>query len=101
DPFEIIEKSSVAVASDHLMLTNYPNPFNPETTISFALPEACQISLTVYDVAGRNVVSLIDGWREAGSHEISFNASHLPSGVYIYQLNTGASALSGKMLLLK
>ncbi|MBU1880455.1 T9SS type A sorting domain-containing protein, partial [bacterium] len=82
DPFEIIERSSVAVASDHLMLTNYPNPFNPETTISFALPEACQISLTVYDVAGRNVVSLIDGWREAGSHEISFNASHLPSGVY-------------------
>jgi len=79
----------------------YPNPFNPTTVISYTLDVANHVTLSVYDVSGREVATLVDGYRSVGAHEVSFDASHLSSGVYIYRLTSGAQTLSGKMVLMK
>jgi hypothetical protein len=79
----------------------YPNPFNPATTLSFALPEAGHVNLTVYDVSGRQVAELADGYRDAGAHEVAFDGSALSSGVYIYRLSAGTYSANGKMILMK
>ncbi len=80
---------------------NYPNPFNPTTRIDFSLPKASDIELTVYDVLGRHVATLIDGKRQAGTYSVSFDAGNFSSGVYLYRLKTENRTLSRKMLLLK
>ncbi|MBN2364898.1 MAG: T9SS C-terminal target domain-containing protein [Calditrichaeota bacterium] len=80
---------------------NYPNPFNPSTTFSFSLPRAENITLKIYDVLGRLVETVVDKKMTAGNHQINFNASHLASGLYFYQLNTTDFSLSRKMLLVK
>jgi hypothetical protein len=80
---------------------NYPNPFNASTVLSYQLPVASHVSLKVYDPAGRLVESLVDGWRSAGTHELTFDASDLPSGMYIYRLSAGDFSASSKMVLLK
>jgi hypothetical protein len=71
------------------------------TTIRFSLPEAARVSLSVYDVAGRQVAKLVDGWRQTGLHETTFNGADLASGIYIYSLEAGEFRAIGKMLLLK
>ena len=78
-----------------------PNPFNPSTTISFSLPEASIINLTVYDVSGRLVATLADGWRDAGIHEVTFDGSELASGIYLYHIKAGEFTATGKMVLVK
>jgi len=78
-----------------------PNPFNPTTTLSFTLPEAALTHLTVYNVRGQQVAELIDDWRNAGYHQVTFDASNLVSGVYIYQLTAGDHRSVGKMMLVK
>lgn len=79
----------------------YPNPFNPITRISYSLPEPAKVSLNVYDVSGRLVSTLTEGWRDAGTHEVTFDGSELASGVYVYWVTAGAWKFSGKMLLIK
>jgi len=80
---------------------NYPNPFNPATKIDFSLPKRTQITMKVFDVLGREVLILANGVFEAGRHEIDFNASMLPSGVYFYNLRSGSNSMTKKLLLLK
>lgn len=80
---------------------NYPNPFNPATTISFSMPTSDNVELKVYDMLGREVASLINGFRVAGSFRVDFNASHLSSGVYIYRLKAGDFVESKRMMLVK
>ncbi len=80
---------------------NYPNPFNPTTAIGFDLPEASPVRLTVYDILGREVKLLADGQMTAGRHEVRFDAAGLPSGTYLYRLETSAGAVSKTMSLLK
>lgn len=80
---------------------NYPNPFNPQTTISFVLPGAAHARLAVYDVLGRQVAVLTDGVRPAGKHSLSFDGTGLPSGLYLYTLETGSDRLTRPMMLLK
>lgn len=81
---------------------NYPNPFNPATSIRFELPQAMRVTLTVHDLYGRTVRQLLDGApREAGSHRIAFDAAGLPSGVYFYSLIADGRRLTGKMMLLR
>ena len=87
--------------AEFTLLPAYPNPFNPETTIAFALPEAARISLAVYDIQGREVVTLVDGWVNAGISEVTFNAEHLPSGVYFANLVAGSHKATMKLLLVK
>jgi hypothetical protein len=78
-----------------------PNPFNPTTTISFALPEAAKVNLSIYNVSGRLVTTLVDGWRDAGLHELAFDGTGLTSGVYIYRIETGDFTSVKKMILIK
>jgi len=80
---------------------NYPNPFNPTTKISWQSPAASWQTLKVYDVLGNEVRVLVNEFREAGNYEINFDASNLPSGVYIYKLQAGEFIQTRKMTLLK
>ncbi|TKJ41217.1 hypothetical protein CEE37_06010 [candidate division LCP-89 bacterium B3_LCP] len=80
---------------------NHPNPFNPSTVLSYKLPVASIVNLSIYDISGRLVAELVDGWRDAGVHEVTFDGSSLASGIYIYQLDIGSNSVSGKMVLMK
>lgn len=80
---------------------NYPNPFNPSTTIPFSIDKRSTVQLTVYNVLGEKIATLVDGIKEAGSYQVPFNASHLNSGVYYYQLKKGAQVFVNKMLYIK
>jgi hypothetical protein len=80
---------------------NYPNPFNPTTNISYSIPEAGNIILAVYNTVGEKVAVLVNGYSEAGHFDVSFNASNLPSGVYLYKLQSANSVQTKKMMLLK
>jgi hypothetical protein len=83
------------------IMVAHPNPFNPATTISFTLPQATKVALNVYDITGRQVAALVNGWTEAGSHEIIFQASQLSSGVYLAHLNLNNCTQIQKLLLVK
>jgi len=80
---------------------NYPNPFNPVTTIQYQLPEEVKVRLEVYDLLGRKVATLLDRRVPAGYHEVSFDASSLASGVYIYRLMAGSFSKTRKMMVMK
>jgi urease accessory protein UreE len=83
------------------LMQNYPNPFNPVTQIRYALPEASQVRLDVFDILGRKVKTLVNSQMEAGRHVIEFNASDLASGVYLYRLRSGSTVKVHKMTLIK
>lgn len=80
---------------------NYPNPFNPTTTIRFALPQAEQVRLTVYDVLGREVAVLVDQPMVSGEHTVVFDAARLPGGTYLYRLEAGAFSQTRHFILIK
>jgi hypothetical protein len=79
----------------------YPNPFNSTTTISFTLPFEMQTSLTVYDVTGRQVATLVDGIQQMGIHSAAFNADRLTTGMYFVVLNAGGKVLTQKVMLVR
>jgi hypothetical protein len=80
---------------------NYPNPFNPATTISFQIPNAARVKLTVFNVLGQQVATLVDNQMNAGMHAVSFDASRLASGMYFYRIEAGSFAATKKMMLVK
>jgi hypothetical protein len=80
---------------------NYPNPFNPSTNIRYSVPESGNVKLAVYNVVGEEVAVLVNGYTEAGQFDVSFDASNLPSGVYLYKLQSANSVQTKKMMLLK
>lgn len=90
-----------AVPTDVALYQNYPNPFNPSTTISFDLPRESHVLLNIFDLTGRSVATLADETMNAGSHKVDFNAATLPSGVYVYCLNSNGNSQSRKLVLLK
>ncbi len=79
----------------------FPNPFNPTTNISFELRVASSVNLVVYDITGKTVAELANGWMNPGRHEVTFDASGLASGVYVYQLQADDFRANGKMVLMK
>ncbi len=83
------------------LLGNYPNPFNPTTAISYQLSAISRVELTVFDISGKTVQTLINERQEAGRHMVQFDASALSSGTYLYQLRANGQIKTGKMLLLK
>jgi uncharacterized repeat protein (TIGR01451 family) len=80
---------------------NYPNPFNPTTTIRYDVPEVTTVHVSVYDALGRMVASLVDGQQSAGKHSVTWDASDLPSGVYFSRMNAGSFVETRKMMLLR
>lgn len=80
---------------------NYPNPFNPVTHISYTLPTAEHVTLSLYNTLGQLVATLADENQPAGSHMVTLDASSLPSGVYIYSLKAGGITQTRKMTLIK
>ena len=87
--------------SQFVLEANYPNPFNPETEIAFTLPQAATVRLVVFDMLGRAVAHLVDGALAAGRHQVRFEASHLPSGTYLYRIEAGSFVQVRRMVLLK
>ncbi|RMH64526.1 MAG: T9SS C-terminal target domain-containing protein [Bacteroidetes bacterium] len=94
-------EDETALPDGFALAQNYPNPFNPATTIRYALPEAAEVRLTVYDALGREVKRLVDGLRVAGEHEVVFEGQGLPSGVYMYRLTAGGVTQTRRMVLMK
>jgi hypothetical protein len=82
-------------------LTNFPNPFNPSTTIYYALPVAANVRITVYDLLGRLVKELVNAHKEAGMYVIEFNGSELSAGIYLYRIEAGSFVQTKRMILLK
>jgi hypothetical protein len=80
---------------------NYPNPFNPSTTLRYSLPEAAFTSLKIYDALGNEVSSLVNETKSAGTYEVEFSAAGFASGIYYYTLNTGSFNETKKMILMK
>ena len=88
-------------AKEFALEQNYPNPFNPATNISFTLPVASEVTLEVFDMLGQKVATLEKGKKQAGKHSISFDASNLSSGVYMYRLQTPSKIMGRQMVLIK
>ncbi len=86
---------------EYTLEQNYPNPFNPSTRIAFRIERAGAVKLTVHDLLGREVATLLNRPLEAGRHEVSFEAGDLPSGVFFYTLSSGERSVTRKMVLMK
>lgn len=95
------EKSRINIPTMYNLEQNFPNPFNPSTTIEFALAEDCDVHLTVYDILGRIVEDLAQGEYRAGHHRLIFDASDLTTGIYYYKLETDNYTKIKKLVLLK
>jgi hypothetical protein len=106
DYIQLIKETTVSSVDNELpqgyaLEQNYPNPFNPTTTISFALGKASNVKLTVYNLLGQKVATLIDSRLAAGAHTVLFDAGKLSSGVYIYRLDAVDFRAQKKMMLIK
>ncbi len=100
-PTVVVESGNGNIVTDYALGQNYPNPFNPATTIAFAMPEPGLATLYVYNQLGQQVAELVNGFQEAGRHHINWNASNMPSGLYMYRLEVNNTVQIKKMLLVK
>ena len=94
-------KSTPSTLKNFNLAQNVPNPFNPETMISFSLPTSTNIELSVYNTMGQKVATLAHGQFPAGSHEVVWDARNFPSSLYFYNLKAGEQVRTNRMLLLK
>jgi hypothetical protein len=95
------ESGNSSLPTEYSLEQNFPNPFNPVTTLRFALPESGMIELSVYNTLGQKVSTLVSGMQSAGWHELAFDGSSLASGVYYYRLSAGSYQDLKKMVLVK
>ncbi len=102
-----VKDDIATIPSQFKLEQNYPNPFNPTTVIDYSIPVvdanfvSIKIKLVVFDILGREVVTLVNKEQKPGNYKVNFDASKLASGIYIYQLRSGVSINSKKMILLK
>ncbi len=96
-----IAESGTKTPKEYALEQNYPNPFNPTTTIGFQVVKSGHVSLTIYNLLGQKITTLVDKQLPAGSYKVDFDATNLTSGVYIYVLRSGNVVLSKKMTVLK
>ena len=100
----MLAKSADEIAlqpTDYGLEQNYPNPFNPETTIRYRLAEDSHVVLKVFEMTGREVVTLVDSQQGAGSHSIQWHAVNMPSGIYLCQLRYGRLVFTKRMVYLR
>ncbi len=96
-----VEDEIGVAPTEYFLEQNYPNPFNPTTKIKFAIVESNHVTLKIMNILGEEVAVLVDGYRNAGSYEVNFNATSLSSGTYIYSITSGNYSAVKKMLLIK
>ncbi len=96
-----IEIALSAIPSVFDLKQNYPNPFNPSTTIEFSLPNRVNVNLTVYNLLGQKIVTLVDGELNVGTHRVVWNAGNKPNGIYFYQLEASTFTETKRMVLMK
>jgi len=96
-----IKKDDVIIKKDFRLSQNYPNPFNPSTVINFSIPENGLVTLKVFNVLGQEVMELVNNVKSAGSYEVSFDASNLSTGMYVYKIQAGNYTATKKMMLIK
>ncbi|MCK4813306.1 MAG: T9SS type A sorting domain-containing protein, partial [Candidatus Marinimicrobia bacterium] len=96
-----IENDDFSIVSDFALSQNFPNPFNGSTTINYTLHRNDHIKITLYNIAGNKVASLVDAQQNVGTYDLSFDSKGLPSGIYLYSLQAGNSVQMKKMILLK
>ncbi|MGE5499773.1 MAG: T9SS type A sorting domain-containing protein, partial [Syntrophothermus sp.] len=96
-----VNYSGSVKVNEYSLSQNYPNPFNPSTVINYEVPKASNVTIRVYDMLGKEVSVLVDGYKEEGRYQVQFNAKDLPSGMYIYQIRAGEYTSVRKMMLLK
>ncbi|GAB1350456.1 hypothetical protein MASR1M107_26710 [Ignavibacteriales bacterium] len=89
------------IPNNYTMSQNYPNPFNPSTSIRFSIPETGNVRMVVYNAIGQEVAVLVDEQKSAGNYEVNFDAAKLPSGIYLYSIQSGSFSQTRKMMLLK
>jgi len=100
DPVSVKSEDS-GLPTKYTLLQSYPNPFNPSTTIEYALPISGEVSLIIYNLLGEELARLVNGQQDAGFHKATWNASNMSSGIYFYRLTAGDFIQTKKMLLLK
>ena len=100
-PLVGVENSNNTVVKEFKLYNNYPNPFNPTTNIKYDLPKETFVAIKVYDILGREVVTLVNEKQPSGRYNIKFDASNLASGMYVYRIEAGSFVKSHKMMLLK
>ncbi|MCU7496348.1 MAG: T9SS type A sorting domain-containing protein [Ignavibacteria bacterium] len=96
-----VEEGKNALPSGFSLSQNYPNPFNPTTTINYEVPKSAKVVLSVHDLLGREVAVLVNEEKSAGSYSVTFEGSHMPSGVYFYSLMAEGYTLTKKFILMK
>ena len=96
-----VEKETNTQPDDYKLENNYPNPFNPTTTIEYHLSRGNYVTLKIFNILGKEVKTLAEGYQQKGKHKITFNARNLPSGVYCYTLYSNFGTITKQMLLLK
>jgi outer membrane lipoprotein SlyB len=96
-----VEDPSLTIPKDFFLDQNYPNPFNPSTVIRFGVPKESRIVISVYDVLGREVATVVDNVMRPGIHMINWDCSGCPSGMYLIRMQTGDRTMLRKMLLMK
>ncbi|MGA9293137.1 MAG: T9SS type A sorting domain-containing protein [Ignavibacteriaceae bacterium] len=96
-----VKSEAGKIPTEYSISQNFPNPFNPATKIKFGLPKAGLTRITVYDLLGRDIMTLINNELKAGYHEVNFDAHNLPSGIYLYKIQSGEFTQTKKMILMK
>ncbi len=101
DEANALNEESFKIVKTYRLDQNYPNPFNPSTVISYQIPSAGEIELTVFDVLGKRVKTLVKGFQSAGVHKVTFDAAGFSNGIYFYKLISGDYVQVRKMILMK
>ncbi|MGE5352115.1 MAG: T9SS type A sorting domain-containing protein [Acidobacteriota bacterium] len=96
-----VEKKETPEIKEYSLRQNYPNPFNPATSISYSIAKAGPVKILVYNLLGNEIATLVNEYKNAGTHKVSFDASMLPSGVYIYSIQSAGFRSAKKMTVLK
>ncbi|MGB5528359.1 MAG: T9SS type A sorting domain-containing protein, partial [Ignavibacteriaceae bacterium] len=100
-PIVSVDDEINAQPEDYNLYQNYPNPFNPSTTIRYSVIKPDVVRIKIYDILGREVKTLVNELKQAGTYEVQFNASEIASGIYLYRIESGNFVQTKKMILLK